>query len=267
MEIIGYVWAALIGLLMGLLGGGGSVLTIPVFIYLFGLEEGYAAAYSLFVIGSTSIVGAVRNVIKQNVDYNSALLVGLPSITSVFLTTSYLVPRIPVEIFSLNDFTLLRSKAMMIIFSALLITAAVLILKKKRINEKQLKPKKTPRALLLFLGVMIGLLAGLVGVGGGFLIVPILILVANIPMKKAVGTTLLIIALNSTLGFIGHLFNKTIDWAFLLPFSAVSIIGIIIGMYLSKFVSGAKLKKAFAYFLMVMVIYVMYAEFFSSSSV
>jgi len=264
MEIIGYVWASLIGVLMGLLGGGGSVLTIPVFVYLFGLTEGYAAAYSLFVIGSTSTVGAISNVIKKNVDFSCALLVGIPSITSVFLTTSFLVPNIPHEIFSINEFTLLRSKAMMIIFSALLIIAAVLILKKKKTPVKQYSIKKTSKPFLIFLGLMIGLLAGLVGVGGGFLIIPILVLVANVPMKKAVGTTLLIIALNSTLGFIGHLLNKTMDWAFLIPFSLMSIIGIIIGMYLSKFVSGTKLKKGFAFFLIIMVIYVMYAEFFNS---
>jgi len=264
MEIIGYVWASLIGVLMGLLGGGGSVLTIPVFVYLFGLSEGYAAAYSLFVIGSTSTVGAINNVIKNNVDFYCALLVGIPSISSVFLTTRFLVPNIPSEIFSVNNFTLIRSKAMMIIFSLLLIVAAILILKKNSESLKQITPKKASKSFLMFLGMSIGLLAGLVGVGGGFLIVPILVLVANIPMKKAVGTTLLIIALNSALGFIGHLFNKTIDWAFLLPFSLVSILGIIVGMYLSRFVSGAKLKKGFAYFLLVMVVYVMYAEFFNS---
>jgi len=192
------------------------------------------------------------------------LLVGVPSIISVFLTTSFLVPNIPHEIFKVNDFTLFRSKAMMIIFSLLLITAAVLILKKKPISIKQEVAKEVSKLFLIFLGISIGLLAGLVGVGGGFLIVPILVLVAHIPMKKAVGTTLLIIALNSTIGFIGHLLNKTIDWAFIVPFSLVSILGILIGMYLSKFVSGAKLKMAFAYFLMVMVIYVIYAEFFSS---
>jgi len=263
MEVIGYVWASLIGVLMGLLGGGGSVLTIPVFIYLFGLSEGYAAAYSLFVIGSTSSVGAVSNVIRKNVDFSSALLVGIPSISSVFLTTSFIVPLIPIEIFSINDFTLFRGKAMMIIFSILLIIAAILILKKNKVSELAEAPASPSKILLILMGILIGLLAGLVGVGGGFLIVPILVLVAKIPMKKAVGTTLLIIALNSILGFTGHLLHKTIDWAFLLPFSAVSIIGIMVGMYLSRFVSGSKLKSGFAYFLMVMVVYVIYAEFFN----
>ncbi len=246
---------------MGLLGGGGSVLTIPVFVYLFGLSEGYAAAYSLFVIGSTSSVGAFSNVVRKNVDFSAALLVGIPSISSVFLTTSFIVPAIPVEIFSINSYTLLRGKAMMIIFSLLLLVAAILILKKNKVTDLAIVPQKPSKALLILLGILIGVLAGLVGVGGGFLIIPILVLVAKIPMKKAVGTTLVIIALNSILGFTGHLMHKTIDWGFLLPFSVVSILGIMVGMYLSRFISGPKLKSGFAFFLMAMVVYVIYAEF------
>lgn len=262
MEIFGYICAAAIGLLMGLLGGGGSVLTIPVFVYLLGISPGLAGAYSLFIIGTASSVGAVKNLKEGNVDMKSALAFGIPSIISVFLTTKFLIPLIPKELFTINEYTLFRGKAMMLVFATLLIIAGVLMVTKKKLKDTD-KPKENSSLFFMpVLGIIIGVLAGLVGVGGGFLIIPVLVLIAKMPMKKAVGTTLVVIALNSILGFSGHVFNKPIDWSFIVPFAVISIAGILLGIYLSKFVSGAKLKKGFAAFVFLMAGFIIFRELF-----
>ncbi len=260
MEILGYILALAIGILMGLLGGGGSILTIPVFVYLLNISPGLAAAYSLFVIGSTSFVGAIKNLAAKNVDLKSALIFGLPSFTAVFLTTRFFLPLVPVELFTLGEFTLMRGKAMMIVFSMLLVIAGFLMFRKKPVQSED--EESAPLYQIGLQGVLIGFLAGLVGVGGGFLIIPALVLMAKIPMKKAVGTTLVIIAFNSILGFLGHLNNYRMDWSFLIPFAALSITGILIGIYLTKFLSSKVLRKGFAYFVFIMAGFILIKELF-----
>ncbi len=258
--LIGYGFAIIIGLIMGLLGGGGSILTVPVFVYLLGFDEVTSTAYSLFVIGVTSTVGASRNVLSKNVDFKSALAFGLPSFLTIYLTRRYLVPEIPVEIFTIGDDVFTRKTLMLLFFSVLLILAAVPMIKKRKFKSSTDPEESFPYVKITLQGAVIGLLAGIVGAGGGFLILPALVLLSKLPMKKAVGTTLFIIAFNSLIGFSGDVQNIEIDWKFLLPFTAFSICGILLGVYFSKFIEGPKLKRSFGFFVLVMAAYIISKE-------
>tara|TARA_B100000768_G_scaffold182027_1_gene208577 strand:- start:3231 stop:4031 length:801 start_codon:yes stop_codon:yes gene_type:complete len=258
--LIGYGFAIVIGLIMGLLGGGGSILTVPVFVYLLGFDELTSTAYSLFVIGATSTAGAGRNVLRKNVDFISALVFGLPSFIAIYFTRRYLIPEIPEEIFALGTEVFNRKTLMMLFFSLLLIVAAVPMIKKRKLISLDDLDSEFSYAKMVFQGSSIGFLSGLVGAGGGFLILPALVLLSKLPMKRAVGTTLFIIAFNSLIGFSGDVQNIEIDWMFLLPFTAFSIGGILLGVYFSQFIEGPKLKRVFGIFVLVMAAYIIVKE-------
>ncbi|MEJ6682244.1 MAG: sulfite exporter TauE/SafE family protein [Flavobacteriales bacterium] len=258
--LIGCGLAIVIGLIMGLLGGGGSILTVPIFVYLLGFDEVTSTAYSLFVIGATSTVGAGRNVLRKNVDFISALAFGLPSFIAIYLTRRYLIPEIPEEIFALGTEVFNRKTLMMLFFSLLLIVAAVPMIKKRKLISLDDLDSEFSYAKMVFQGSSIGFLSGLVGAGGGFLILPALVLLSKLPMKRAVGTTLFIIAFNSLIGFSGDVQNIEIDWMFLLPFTAFSIGGILLGVYFSKFIEGPKLKRVFGIFVLAMAAYIIVKE-------
>ena len=258
--LIGYGFAIVIGLIMGLLGGGGSILTVPVFVCLLGFDEVTSTAYSLFVIGVASTVGAGKNVLRKNVDFKSALAFGLPSFVAIYFTRRYLIPEVPEEIFTLGTEVFSRKTLMMLFFSLLLIVAALPMIKKRKLISLDSLDKELPYAKMTFQGSVIGFLAGLVGAGGGFLILPALVLLSKLSMKKAVGTTLFIIAFNSLIGFSGDVQNIEIDWMFLLPFTAFSIGGVVLGVYFSKFIEGPKLKRVFGLFVLVMAAYIIVKE-------
>lgn len=260
LSVLGYGLALVIGLIMGLLGGGGSILTVPVFVYLLGFDSVIATAYSLFVIGITSIVGTGRNIIRGNIDFRSALVFGIPSFISIYLTRRYLIPMIPEDLMMIGNYYLTRKSFMMLFFALLLIVAAVPMIKKKRNETVSERTNGFPYGFIALQGVVVGLLAGMVGAGGGFLIIPVLVLVSKLPMKIAVGTTLLIISFNSLIGFLGDVQNTTIDWNFLLPFTTLSVIGILIGISLAKYVPGDRLKRWFGYFVLGMAVFILIKE-------
>lgn len=259
MEIIGYCAAIMIGISLGLIGGGGSILTVPVLVYLFHIDATQATSYSLFIVGLTSLIGAYLNYRKQQVDVRTALLFGLSSITTVFLTRKFLIPAIPNVLFSIGDIEISRAIATMVLFAILMVLAAVSMIRNNNTKQTGTSSTNALSKLLLF-GVGIGLITGLLGAGGGFLIIPALVLVLHIPMKKAVGTSLLIIALNSLIGFTGDIGQQNIDWAFLLLIAAVAIAGIIIGTWLSRKIAGTKLKKGFGWFVLTMGTYILIKE-------
>lgn len=259
--ILGYLGALLVGLTLGLLGGGGSILTVPILVYVLGINPVLATAYSLFVVGTTSLVGAIRNMIKGMVDIKVAIVFAIPAFIAVYLTRRYLVPAIPDEILTFGDFVLTKDLAVMLFFAVIMLAASVSMIrgrKEKEVDEDA--PLKLP--LIVLEGVVVGVLTGLVGAGGGFLIIPALVLFANLPMKRAVATSLVIIAVKSLIGFVGDIQNLVIDWPFLLTFTGFSIVGIFIGIYLNRFIDGKHLKKAFGWFVLVMGIYIIVKELF-----
>ncbi len=261
-HIVGYCCALLIGLVLGLIGGGGSILTVPILVYLLALNPVTATAYSLFVVGSASLVGAAKNLQKGLVKFKTAIAFAIPAVISVFSTRKYLVPAIPDKIFSIGDFVLTKDIAIMLFFAILMLVASFsMISDRQKLLGAKKKEENTPNYLMLIpLGFLTGIITGLVGAGGGFIIIPILVLIAGLPMKKAVGTSLFIIAINSLLGFLGDIGQINIDWPFLLIFSALSVVGIFIGVYLNKFIDGSKLKKGFGWFVLIMGIYIVYKE-------
>lgn len=262
MEIFGYFAAILIGISLGLIGGGGSILTVPVLVYLFQVAPVQATSYSLFVVGTTSLVGAFNNYRRQQVSIRTALLFGLTSVTTVYLTRKFLVPVIPETLLSVNGFLLTRSVLTMVLFALLMVLASVSMIRSgSRPPEAETVAQENHALLpLMAYGLGIGLVTGLLGAGGGFLLIPALVLLVGLPMKKAVGTSLFIIALNSLIGFTGDLGQMQIEWPFLLTITGIAVGGILFGTYLGKFISGAKLKKGFGWFVLVMGVYILLKE-------
>lgn len=256
LTIIGYISASLIGLSLGLIGGGGSILTVPVLVYLIGVNPVLATAYSLFVVGFSSLIGTVTYFKKGLVNLKTALIFGLPSILAVFSTRKFIIPSIPDEIFSINDFVFTKEIAVMVLFSILMILASVSMIRGRK-DREQTEEQKFNYPLIMIEGVVVGVLTGLVGAGGGFLIIPALVVLSKLPMKQAVGTSLLIIASKSLIGFLGDISNYTIDWTFLLIFTSIAVSGIFIGIALSNRIPGQKLKPAFGWFVLVMGIYIL----------
>ncbi len=257
MEILGYIGALFIGLVLGLTGGGGSILTVPILVYLMSINPVTATAYSLFIVGTTSTFGAIQNYRKNLVDIKNGFIFAIPSFIAVYLTRKFIVPRIP-EIIIESPILITKETFLMLFFAVIMVFGALSVLKKKSQNTNSEEKRN-----LILIGIQtftIGIIIGLVGAGGGFLIIPSLILFAKLPMRKAVGTSLFIIAMNSLVGFMGDVQNLEIDWLFLLTFSAISVAGIFLGMYLTKYTNESQLKKIFAYFVLVMAAIILLKE-------
>ena len=266
MEILGYILAVLVGVSLGLIGSGGSILTVPILVYIMGVEPVIATAYSLFIVGATALVGGVQNAMKKNVDFKTVLIFGVPSIAAVYATRMWMVPLIPKEILTLGSFVLTKPIALMLLFAVVMVFAAVSMIRTKKQrngNENSVMTYNYP--MILLEGTVVGVLTGLVGAGGGFLIIPALVLLARMPMKLAVGTSLFVIAAKSLIGFLGDLQgDQQIDWSLLFGFTLAAIAGIFLGIFLSKKIEGEKLKKAFGWFVLIMGIYIITKELFFS---
>lgn len=264
MEIAGYFASALIGISLGLIGGGGSILTVPVLVYLFGVEPVLATAYSLFIVGSTSLVGTFPKYRDGLVNLKTAVIFGIPSIIVVYTTRAWLVPLIPDHVFSIGTFVVSKAMLMMGLFALLMVFASISMIRTKKIAPEKAEtgPQKFNYPAILAEGAVVGLLTGLVGAGGGFLIIPALVLFSKLPMKQAVGTSLLIIAAKSLFGFTGDLGHYTMDWTLLGTVTALAIGGIFIGNRMSRNIDGDKLKKAFGWFVLVMGIYILIKELY-----
>jgi hypothetical protein len=261
MEIIGYISSILIGISLGLIGSGGSILTVPVLVYLFGVDAVVATAYSLFIVGFTAAVGSVGYFKKGLVNIKTVIVFGIPSIVAVFLTRAYIVPAIPKEVFTLGTFVITKSILLMLLFAVLMVAASYSMIKKdKKKTEENEGPQKFNYPVILLEGAVVGIVTGLVGAGGGFLIIPALVLLSKLPIKEAVGTSLVIIAAKSLIGFFGEGSGTIINWSLLAMVSAFATVGIFIGIYLSKKIDGAKLKPIFGWFVLVMGIYIIIKE-------
>lgn len=262
MEILGYIASVIIGISLGLIGGGGSILTVPVLVYLFGIEPVLATAYSLFIVGATSLVGAFPKYLQGLVHLKTAVIFGAPSIVAVFATRTFLVPLIPDHLFSINSLEITKPVFIMVLFAFFMIFVSYSMIKTriKEAEDRQSQRLKYP--MILLEGAVVGALTGLVGAGGGFSIVPALVLFSKLRMKIAVGTSLLIIAAKSLIGFTGDLAHYTMDWKMLLIVTAAAIAGIFIGNAIHKRVPGERLEKWFGWFVLGMGIYVIVKELF-----
>ena len=257
--VLGYIGAVAIGVSLGLIGGGGSILTVPIMVYLLGTSPVLATAYSLFIVGTTSLAGAFSFMKKGLVNYKTAIVFAIPSFIAVYLTRQYLIPAIPEILFKIGSFSLTKGVAIMVFFAFIMLFAAISMIKKKGAEEKETK-QNFNITMIAIEGAVVGVLTGIVGAGGGFLIIPALVLFARLPMKMAVGTSLLIIAAKSLIGFLGDVANQPIDWLFLISFTSLSLLGIFIGSWLSTKIDGSYLKKSFGWFVLVMAIVILIKE-------
>ncbi len=249
------------GLSLGLIGGGGSILTVPILVYLFSVDAVLATAYSLFVVGLTSLIGSFSHMRLGNIHWRTAIVFGIPSIISVYLTRAYVVPAIPDPVFHLGDAAVSKAHAILLLFAVIMLLASYSMIRKRVVMENEEAEPRYNYPLILLEGIVVGAVTGLVGAGGGFLIIPALVLLAKLPMKQAVGTSLIIIAAKSLIGFTGDLKgNQVIDWRFLLIFSLIAMVGIIAGSMLSRNISNEKLKPAFGWFVLVMGVYIIAKE-------
>lgn len=264
MELFGYLSAVLIGLILGLIGGGGSILTVPVLVYLFHIHPELGTAYSLFIVGSTSLIGVFSKIRQREVDVRTALVFGLPSLVAVFMTRKWVLPLIPDQLVVSENVVVEKSTAMMLFFAILMLFAAVRMLRPSKVETVQDLPSNELIWPLIFQGFFVGVLTGFVGVGGGFLIVPALVVLSKLPMKKAIGTSLLIISINSLVGFTGDVWSQgeKMDWSFLGVISMLSIAGIIVGGQLAKRLETHVLRKGFAWFVLVMGVFILIKEIF-----
>ena len=261
-EFIGYTSAMIIGISLGLIGGGGSILAVPVLAYLFSIDEKTATAYSLFIVGSSALVGGVKQHLKGYVDWRTAFVFGIPAIVGVVIIRKFVIPVLPETLFVLDNFVFTRRMGMFGLFALLMIPAGVSMLQSKKEAPKS-NVINYNYPLILLEGIAVGAITGLIGAGGGFLIIPALVLLANVEIKTAIGTSLIIIAVKSLIGFfIGDAFSMNINWSFLSTFTALSLTGIFIGSYLSNYLNDERLKKGFGYFIFVMAIFIFYMEFF-----
>ncbi|WP_113662388.1 sulfite exporter TauE/SafE family protein [Pedobacter nanyangensis] len=258
MEITGYSASILIGISLGLIGGGGSILTVPVMVYLFTVDTVLATTYSLFVVGSTSLVGSFAYLKKGLINLKTTLFFGIPSIIAVFFTRHFILPSIPEHITNIGSFDLSRSILLMVFFAILMVFASYSMIKKGSVDE--LQHHDTSIFSVVWQGAAVGVVTGLIGAGGGFLIIPALVNLLKLPVKTAIGTSLLIIAVNSLAGFGFSLGQSHIHWSFLLTVTAMAIVGIFIGSYLSTKIDSKKLKPAFGWFVLVMGIYILIKE-------
>lgn len=266
--LLGYAAMLLLGVVLGLIGAGGSILTVPVLVYLLAIPASQATGYSLAIVGATALAGAIEYLRRGQSHPRMAVIFGTPAILGVYLTRRYIFPAVPDPVLQLESFTLSKDVMVMLVFAVfMLITALAMI----RNRGAEATTESAPRAvkmnypLLISAGFAVGLLTGFVGAGGGFMILPVLVLLGGLPMKIAIGTDLLIIAAKSLIGFLGEAqVAASIDYSFVALITLLPLIGIALGTYLNKHVAAAKLKTAFGYFVLVMGIYIVVKELFLS---
>lgn len=262
MEILGYTLAILVGVSLGLIGSGGSILTVPILVYVFGVEPAIATTYSLFIVGLTALIGGARNIQNQNFDWKSGLYFGLPSIVSIYLTRAYVFPKIPDFITLVNGFAIPKSVLLMVVFAIFMVLSAYKMIRPSK-DQGVSHSSKYETITLIAYGLMVGFITGIIGIGGGFLIIPALVFVAKIDMRKAIGTSLIIIATNALIGYLGtDTSSIQIDYSMLYSFSTASILGMFLGIYASRYIDANRLKKGFGWFILAMGAYIMAREIF-----
>lgn len=258
MDLLGYFAMLLVGGALGLLGGGGAILTVPILVYLFRTPPVLATSYSLFVVGVSSLFGVWRYHTEKLVNYRAALVFALPSFIGTYLARRVVLPWLPAIILSRDDISIDKDQLIMVVFALVMIGASASMIRSDRHPKDLAVEPAESRFQLASLGLVVGFIAGFVGAGGGFLIVPSLVVIARMPMPMAVGTSLLIIAANSLFGFSSDLLAAlSIDWTFLIGISAIAMVGIVAGSFAAQWVPASKLKPLFGWFVLLMGTYIL----------
>lgn len=254
METLGYVASIFMGLSLGMMGGGGSILTVPILVYLFAIHPLQATSYSLFIVGLTALIGGLSYLRRHEVDLKTGIIFAVPSFLAVMTTRSFVIPHLPDPLFSIGHFVVSKAIFVMMSFALLMVLASrAMIRPSKPVPSTDTSSPLARIGLIGSKGLLVGTVTGFVGAGGGFLIIPALVLLVGLPMKKAVGTSLFIIAANSLLGFVSDARHQTlIDWRLLLTISAISMIGLAAGTMLALRISERALKKGFGFFVLAM---------------
>lgn len=262
MEIVGYIASIFMGVSLGMIGGGGSILTVPILVYLFGTNPVTATTYSLFTVGFTALVGGLSYLKKGEVDLKTGFIFAVPSFIGVYLTRAYLVPALSDPVFSMGSFVFSKPLLIMLVFAVLMVAASISMIGSNKAEASKAVLSPTAKILLIGTeGFIVGGVTGFVGAGGGFLIIPALVILVGMPMKIAVGTSLFIIAAKSLIGFIGDLQHHTqIEWSLLITMTGVAVFGLFIGMYLVKKTSEKGLKKGFGYFVLLMGAFILFDQ-------
>ena len=263
MELFGYASLIGVGLLLGMMGGGGSILSVPILVYLFSLDVVVASSYSLFIVGSTSVVGTALKQRDRFIDIPAALQLGVPSLLATFCTRKWIVCSIPDVLFIVGSVEVTRRALLLSVFAMVVITSSLMVIRGRQSTSDKSTSKSEPLAVILA-GLGVGFLSGLAGVGGGFLILPALMLFAGLRFNVAVGSALPIIAMNSLVGFLGGAFSHPVDWIFLASISLLAALGIFIGdLFASRF-SGDTLKRTFGWSALVLGIWMLVKEWLIS---
>ena len=265
MEAFGFAAMVLMGAVLGTIGAGGSILVVPILVYLFGVSPSIATGYSLLIVGTTALVGAVAYIRRGQSDPRMAVVFGFPAIAAVYLTRRFLFPAIPDPIFEAGGFALSKDAGVMVLFASFALAAGASMLRGSRDAETGASRRKADLniPLLASLGFAVGILTGLVGAGGGFMILPVLVLLGGLPMKVAIGTDLIIIAAKSLLGFVGEMqAAEGIDYGFVGLITLLPLLGIIIGTYLNRRLPAPVLRTAFGWFVLAMGGFIVVREVF-----
>lgn len=253
MDIVGLIASFLMGTTLGILGGGGSILTVPILVYLFKITPAVATGYSLLIVGISSLMGGLVHIKKGNVNLGVAFLFALPSLVGVNVSRGLLLPNIPEVIADLGFLVLTKDIVVMISFAAIMVAASYTMIKSKAYKPRLEATSGTKPSRMILQGLIVGIIAGFVGAGGGFLILPSLVLLAGLSMRAAVGTSLVIIAFQSLLGFLGDVLRGyAMDWNLLLLVASFAVAGIFLGSVISSKFDEQKLKTAFGWFVLIM---------------
>ncbi|MDQ6962811.1 MAG: sulfite exporter TauE/SafE family protein [Mariprofundaceae bacterium] len=260
MMIIGLIFAVIMGITLGVFGAGGSILTVPILVYLMGISAFQATAYSLFIVGITSLFGAYAYYKKDFIQFKIGFIFAIPAFIGVYSVRLWLMPALPEHIASFGNWELSKEALILMVFSIIMIMAAYAMIKpSKKEDNSQHKALNYP--LIGFEGLIVGAVTGFVGAGGGFLIIPALVMLAGLSMKQAVGTSLMIIAIKSIFGFMGDIQSgMMINWILLFEITILSILGAFIGERMSRKIDGNKLKPIFGYFVLIMGIVMLLRE-------
>jgi uncharacterized membrane protein YfcA len=264
-EVLGFPAMVLMGVVLGTIGAGGSILVVPILVYLFGVAPSIATGYSLVIVGTTALAAAVAYVRRGQSDPRMALVFGFPAIVAVYLTRRLLFPAIPDPVFASGGIVLSKDAAVMVLFAGFALVAAASMLRGSRDAEAQATRRGASLdiPLLASLGFGVGILTGLVGAGGGFMILPVLVLFGGLPMKVAIGTDLIIIAAKSLLGFVGEMQAvEELDYGFVGLITLLPLAGMALGTYLNRLLPASVLRTAFGWFVLAMGGFIVVREVF-----